>query len=159
MIELILREYTGKDFDDILWLLQQLAAATSDGGCLEAEDLAQVLAEMVAWPGLYFNAVAERQGSVIGFVSLVFYKTTFHAGGTALINELVVDPQYRGQGIGRALIEHAKQEAGARGMEELEVGTESGNKAAQAFYRRCGFDEEHILFGMELNGNYQESPH
>jgi len=35
-------------------------------------------------------------------------------------------------------------------MDELEVGTETGNGPARQFYRKCGFDEEYVLLGMEF---------
>ena len=48
------------------------------------------------------------------------------------------------------MVERAKEEALRRGMDELEVGTEKTNEGAQAFYKKCGFDEEYVLLGMEF---------
>jgi hypothetical protein len=31
------------------------------------------------------------------------------------------------------------------------VATEVDNRRARDFYRRCGFDQEFVLFGQELN--------
>jgi len=36
-------------------------------------------------------------------------------------------------------------------INEIEVGTEKGNAAAQRFYRNSGFDVEYVLFGMEFH--------
>jgi ribosomal protein S18 acetylase RimI-like enzyme len=105
---------------------------------------------MAANPDFYFTLVAEQEGHVIGFISLLFYRVWFHPGGTALINELIVDDRYRNQGIGALLIDAAVKEAHSRGMDEIEVGTEQENLGAQRFYRRCGFNETYLLLGMEF---------
>ncbi len=94
--------------------------------------------------------------TVIGFLSAVFYETPFHDKGTCLINELIVDADRRGAGVGRALVETAKAEARRRGMDEIEVGTEKTNLAAQRFYQRVGFDEEFVLLSQDFHK--QEEP-
>jgi GNAT superfamily N-acetyltransferase len=107
---------------------------------------------MEQYPEIYCNLIAEEDGDAVGFLSLIFYKTFFHRGGTALINELVISQPYRSKGVGTALMARAKEEALTRGMDELEVATGQENRRAQAFYRKCGFDGEYILFGMEFRG-------
>ena len=85
-----------------------------------------------------------------GFLSMIFYRTFFHRGGTALVNELVVDGQQRGLGLGQLLMQTAITEALARDMDEIEVGTEEDNQAVQAFYSRAGLNERYVLLGMEF---------
>lgn len=131
-------------------LLLQLTEVAHETGFLDPERLQELFDELSAQPDMYLNLVAESGGQVVGFISVVFYKTLFHRGGTALINELVVDRGARGMGIGRALVERVVAEARARGMDEVEVGTEQSNQRAKAFYRGCGFDEEYVLLGMEF---------
>ncbi len=48
--------------------------------------------------------------------------------------------------------EATRAEARRRGMDEIEVGTEKTNLAAQRFYRRVGFDEEYVLLGEDFHG-------
>jgi ribosomal protein S18 acetylase RimI-like enzyme len=108
---------------------------------------------MQSSPGTYHNLVAEVQGRVVGLLSLVCYRTLFHQGGTALINELVVQAGQRGRGVGRLLVREAVRRARAAGMDEVEVSTESGNRAAAGFYRACGFHRRYVLLGMEFDGS------
>ncbi|MDD5601285.1 MAG: GNAT family N-acetyltransferase [Actinomycetota bacterium] len=89
--------------------------------------------------------VAVKDGDIIGFISIIFYKTLFHSGGTALINELIVSEDYRRKGVGKKLISKAIKIAKQRGMDEIEVGTEKKNIIAQSFYKKCGFNNEYIL--------------
>jgi GNAT superfamily N-acetyltransferase len=141
------------DLASVRGLLAQLAEHISAGGrSVAGIDIESIFREMREAPGVYQNWVAVEGERVIGFLSLMFYKTLFHDGGTAQINELIVERDRRGAGVGRLLIERAVAEARRRGMDEIEVGTEKGNAAAQRFYRKNGFDEEYVLLGMEFHG-------
>lgn len=151
MSAILVRPCLPADLPAVHSLLAQLEEVASSGGGLSLKQLAAMYDEMDTAPDFYLNLVAVSGETVLGFISLVFYKTFFHKGGTALINELVVSSAARGQGIGRMLIEQAQCEALARGMDELEVGTEEENTAAQKFYQACGFDESYVLLGMEFD--------
>ena len=59
--------------------------------------------------------------------------------GSAYLSKCYVDRAWRGSGIADALIEHAVADAGAAGHRAIVLGTNRGNKAAQAFYKRHGF--------------------
>jgi len=59
------------------------------------------------------------------------------------MHHLYVEPQFRSMGIGRQLIEGAKQKASALSCSYLTVGTHPDNSAAQAMYQACGFEQRH----------------
>ena len=105
---------------------------------------------MQAQPKVYRNFVAESEGRIVGFLSMVLYRTFFHAGGTALINELVVADGFQGRGIGRSLVKQAVGTADDLGMNEVEVATTFENTNAVAFYKKCGLTDESLLLGTEL---------
>ncbi|NMB57765.1 MAG: GNAT family N-acetyltransferase [Chloroflexi bacterium] len=140
-----------KDIPAVVCLMTQLAEVATGGYEFETDRLRDLFVKMAARPDTYANFVYEDEGKVVGFLSEVFYMTFFHRVGTAQVNELVVDDNYRGKGIGHALMKAAEEEARRRNMDELEVGTESDNLKAQAFYRKYGFDGEYILFGLEFD--------
>ena len=83
--------------------------------------------------------VAEVNGQVVGFLALSFVPVL--SGLRALIDDLAVDPAYRRQGIGAALVEAAVQRADRRGVTHLLVDTSRGDPSACEFYRACGFDD------------------
>jgi ribosomal protein S18 acetylase RimI-like enzyme len=139
-----------KDLTTVVNLITQLADVASGGKDFDLQRFHDLFLQMTAKPETYANFVYEDEGKVVGFLSEVFYMTFYHRVGTAQVNELVVDDSYRGKGIGHALMKAAEEEARRRKMDELEVGTERENLKAQEFYRKYGFDEEYILFGMEF---------
>jgi ribosomal protein S18 acetylase RimI-like enzyme len=145
-----IRSCEKRDLKAVAGLLNELKDVAAADIDFTEENLLNVFEQMKDH-SFYLNLVAEIDGTIAGFISVVFYKTLFHKGGTALINELIISRSYRGKGIGRLLIERVKEEAVNRGMDELEVGTEKTNEAAQAFYKKCGFDEEFVLLGMEFD--------
>ncbi len=148
MIEV--RELRYGDLDAVVSLLGQLGEVTSTGSPIEDRSVHKTYELMVRFPDVYRNYVAVEHSRVVGLISLVFYKTLLHEGGTALINELVVSGSERGRGIGTRLIKAGIAAAREYGMEEIEVGTESGNRDARRFYKHIGFNLEYVLFGMEF---------
>ena len=60
--------------------------------------------------------------------------------GYAYIEDISVKPDYRGEGIGRALINHAITWAKEKGFPGLMLETQDNNVAACRLYARCGFE-------------------
>ncbi len=85
----------------------------------ERERLAQL------WLPASETYVAESDSTVVGFASLVGDEV----GG------LFVDPDHHRQGVGRALLDHARQHRGT-----LEVAVFEENHLARAFYTAYGFE-------------------
>ncbi len=145
-----IRPFEPRDLPEANRLIRQLGVDVGFSQTMTPEQLEDGFTAMQKYPDLYTTLVAVQDGRVVGMISLLFYRVWLHPGGTALINELIVAQGYRGQGIGAQLIRAAIQAARARGLDEIEVGTERTNLGAQRFYKRCGFDQEYVLLGMEF---------
>ena len=79
--------------------------------------------------------LARREGIAVGYL-LAHQTLTLFAGGQILeILELYVEANYRGEGIGKALVEEAIHRAMATGCLEAVVST----RRAQGFYEALGF--------------------
>ena len=89
---------------------------------------------MARSPETYLNLVAVESEGVVGFVSAIFYRSFFHEGGTAMINELVVDEARRREGVGRTLVDAVIAEARSREMDEVEVSTAKENDRSLGGY-------------------------
>jgi len=76
--------------------------------------------------------VAERDGSVIGFVGLII------RGRQGEIEPVVVSFAARGQGIGRSLVETAVEAARAEGVDQLKASPVARNSHAIDFFHSLG---------------------
>lgn len=99
--------------------------------------------------GLFF--VADHQGAVSGILSCMERRIGSDrqaARRVLFIDTMAVDEPSRGQGIGRQLLDFARQFAAAHAYDGLELQVNARNEAARAMYARCGFTEKSI--NMEL---------
>jgi GNAT superfamily N-acetyltransferase len=62
----------------------------------------------------------------------------FH-GPFALLDELYLDKEFRGRGLGQEAVEFAADWARDRGLQAIRLETAQDNFAAQALYRKCGY--------------------
>jgi ribosomal protein S18 acetylase RimI-like enzyme len=67
--------------------------------------------------------------------------STFFARPVVNIHDLSVIPGYRGQGVGRRLLEHVEARARELGCAKLTLEVNAGNVGAQHLYRRFGFSD------------------
>lgn len=74
------------------------------------------------------------------------------AGGIEIKN-IAVDTEFQGEGIGTALLQHASDNAAARGYKELLIGTGDHSVKELALYKKNGFREFHIIRNF-FNDNY-----
>lgn len=79
--------------------------------------------------------VAENSGGeLLGLVHFFPHSHTWHAGPVCYLNDLYVNPQIRGGGIGRALIEAVIEEAKRRDWAEVYWLTQQHNAVARGLY-------------------------
>jgi GNAT superfamily N-acetyltransferase len=84
--------------------------------------------------------VAREARRVVGMVSLLFTISTAEGGPVALLEDMVVEPERRRAGIGRALLDAAIDHARAAGLARITLLTDRANEAALRFYGREGFE-------------------
>ena len=91
--------------------------------------------------------VAESGGRVVGYLS-VHQSVPLPSHRHVLeVNGLAVDPGHQGRGVGRRLVEEAKQEARRRGARKLSLRVLAPNVSARRLYEGCGFVVEGVLKG------------
>ncbi len=87
--------------------------------------------------GIMFLACDQTEQAV-GFATLYFPYSSVRAMAICLMNDLYTLPACRGQGVGRALINHCRSWASEQGYPELVWNTEQSNSTAQALYGSTG---------------------
>ena len=75
----------------------------------------------------------------IGVAVLRFRPAIWSAGLECYLAELYVVPERRGQGAGRALLEHAVRLAREHGADTMDIGVDESDTVARRLYERLGF--------------------
>lgn len=91
--------------------------------------------------------VSERDHELVGYFILTFgYSIEFH-GVNAVLDELYVQPDARGQGLGKRALELAEAVCKELGIRALHLVVERRNTPAHELYRRAGFTahDRHIM--------------
>jgi GNAT superfamily N-acetyltransferase len=81
---------------------------------------------------------AWRGDRLVGYACLYWHFSSTRAVETVLMNDLYVEAEARGEGVGRALIEAAAEVARERGSPILEWSTAPDNATAQRLYDSTG---------------------
>jgi GNAT superfamily N-acetyltransferase len=100
----------------------------------DVDMFAIALRAKLADPSSYL-AVAEREGSLIGYVAGYSHPTFYAGGSTAWVDELLVDATFRGRGIGRRLMEAFEAWARSHACALVSLAT----SGAGPFYQRLGY--------------------
>jgi GNAT superfamily N-acetyltransferase len=129
------REARAGDFDAVMGLYRQLHPGDSLGG-REAE----VFAEILGTPGLRLF-VLEVDGIVVAttYFNLI-PNLTRGAAPYAVIENVVVDADRRGTGLGKQIMARTLQAAWDAGCYKVMLMTGSRTPATHQFYKACGFD-------------------
>ena len=83
--------------------------------------------------------VAERADGVVGMCTGQLVVSTAEGGPALLVEDVVVDPDHRGRGVGRALLAALADWARGRGVRRLQLLADGSNGPALAFYDRLGW--------------------
>jgi GNAT superfamily N-acetyltransferase len=93
---------------------------------------------------------AWHQGRLVGFACLYWTYSSTRAAEVAVMNDLFVDPNVRGLGIGKVLIEASAEAARVRGSRHIEWLTHIDNRGAQRLYEQFRADRS-SWFGYEID--------
>lgn len=95
--------------------------------------------------------VAEHtDASLLGFCTAYQDLHSVRFGYRVWIEDLAVDPAQRSQGIGKALLDAAKDWARERGATHLELDSALARTDAHRFYEREGCEYKSFSFGWQL---------
>jgi GNAT superfamily N-acetyltransferase len=130
----MIKKLTKTDFPDFIYLLHQL------------------------WPGKNINSKKCRQiykyylkndnylilgyfaeAGLIGALTLSLRRTFFHNGRTTIIEDLIVDKDWREKGIGRKLVKQAEKILHKLGIKNIELNTDFHREVARKFWLSLGY--------------------
>jgi ribosomal-protein-alanine N-acetyltransferase len=142
---------------------------------MEEKDLPAVLAiERVSFPNPWHESTfrGEIQNRSISFPlvivqkednQVVGYIVFWQIGEEVQVNNIAIHPEFRRQGLGEALLRHALARVKQQGANFVTLEVRQSNFAAQALYRKLGFQplgvrrfyysnpaEDAIVMGLDL---------
>ena len=96
--------------------------------------------------------VAEREGKVVGYTYAGLEGVDYMAlrGPAGALYDIVVDPEFRGQGVGQKLLEATITALRERGAPRIVLSTAEKNASARRLFARAGFRETMIEMTREL---------
>lgn len=141
-----IRKARRKDLPLLLELLAQMDGEPR----LPAAHAQRVFREMSLYPSYasYFGCV---HGKPVGTFSLLVYPTLVHSGAyEALVDAVVVEPAWRGRGIGGAMMAEAMRLAAEAGCYKLVLSSDAKRDDAHRFYRSLGFRQHGVSFWIDI---------
>jgi GNAT superfamily N-acetyltransferase len=134
---------------DLPGILRVLAESGIDGGrSFTLEEARAHLAMMRAWRG-YRLLAAFIDGEIAGTYSLLVIDKLGKRGTPAgVVEDVAVAPHRQGQGIGRAMMEHALQECRKAGCYKLALSSNVKREGAHGFYESLGFERHGYSFAV-----------
>lgn len=125
------------DAKDLCKLMSELVGHTC-----ELETLREQLALILADPhyGLF---VADDGGRVAGTVmGIACYDLAFNGQKFGIIENVITDADYRGQGVGRRMFEAVEQWAVEQGCAYIQLVSSAYRTGAHQFYEKIGYTRE-----------------
>lgn len=128
-----------RDAADIVALLDGYARDPMGGGAPLGDDVrAELVPGLANTPGA-FSLIARLDGEAVGLADCFTTFSTFVARPLINIHDLAVRPEYRGRGLGKALLNAVEAEARKRGACKITLEVLSGNERAKALYASRGY--------------------
>ena len=99
--------------------------------------------------------VAEQRGQVVGYVyaGVEGYDYMSLRGPAGVLHDVVVEPEHRGRGIGRMLLDAAIVALKAHAAPRVVLTTAEQNASAQRLFARAGFRRTMVEMTRELTGD------
>ena len=102
-------------------------------------ELVARLAPLLEHPDSEVLLAFSGDGVAVGYTLTRFFPSLWFEGVEAFLEDLFIAPEARGGGIGARLVEEVARRARARRVSSISLNTNENNAAAQALYRRAGF--------------------
>lgn len=100
---------------------------------------AEILDEVLSAPGTVVFAAKSDTGRIAGMLSLI--RSRCILADKYWIEDVVVDPAFRGQGLGRLLVRKAVEHLRAEGGGRIELTSNPTRTAARNLYQSEGFEK------------------
>ncbi len=132
-----IRSVGEKDIPLLLSLIRELATYEKLLQDVVATD-DKLRAALFGNPPAAYGLIAELDGNAVGYAIYFYNFSSFLSQPGLYLEDLFVRPEFRGQGIGKALLLHLAKIANQRGCARMEWTVLDWNEPAKGFYRQLG---------------------
>lgn len=143
-MDITLREANGDDLSAILSLYAQLGQ--DDGSVLPLVEAIGIFRKINDYPD-YRIHVAVYGNRIIGTFALLIMDNLGHLGApSAVLEDVVVAKELRGQGVGGRMMDYANDLCRRKGCYKMTFSSNINREAAHRFYESLGFRKHGYSF-------------
>jgi GNAT superfamily N-acetyltransferase len=148
MTEVCCREASKTDLPHVLQLYSQ--PGMDDGKVLSLSEAEHLFENMARYPD-YKLYVAVHREVIVGAFALLIMDNLGHMGApSAVIEDVVVDPEWQARGVGRMMMHHALRVAGKKGCYKAVLSSNLKREGAHLFYESLGFERHGYSFRIDI---------
>lgn len=140
MVNIVFNEATTLDIPDLIKLLSVLFSIEKDfipDFTKQQKGLALLIQNNA---NATIQVARDASGKVIGMVSAQLVISTAEGAASAWIEDMVVNANYRGQGIGKQLLKYVRAWAKAKGATRAQLLVDITNTDAIAYYKQLNWE-------------------
>lgn len=140
MVSIVFNEATTLDIPDLIKLLSVLFSIEKDfipDFTKQQKGLALLIQNNA---NATIQVARDASGKVIGMVSAQLVISTAEGAASAWIEDMVVNANYRGQGIGKQLLKYVRAWAKAKGATRAQLLVDITNTDAIAYYKQLNWE-------------------
>ena len=117
-----------------------------DGKVLSLSEAERLFERISHYPD-YNIYVAVYDGQIVGSFELLIMDNLGHLGApSAVIEDVVVDPNFQGRGVGKMMMQKALQICKRKGCYKAALSSNLKRERAHAFYESLGFERHGYSF-------------
>jgi GNAT superfamily N-acetyltransferase len=146
-MEIIFREATAVDLPAILSLYGQLGQ--DDGTVLGLDEATSIFNRLRSYPD-YRIHVALADSKIIGTFALLIMDNLAHRGArSAILEDVVVDEEQRGQGVGKQMMVYAGDLCREKRCYKMALNSNRHRVEAHRFYESLGYERHGYSFALQ----------
>ncbi len=146
---MLIREADENDLPSVIKLLNSMDEEEG----LSPQDALLVWKRIVSYP-YYKVMVLEDENEIAGTFNLIILDNLGHNGlKPAIVENVIVAPEKRGKGFGKAMMRFAMEKAKSLGCYKLMLSSNKKRVDAHMFYESLGFTRHGFSFITEVNND------
>ncbi len=95
--------------------------------------------------GMSHVLVAVHEGIIVGMATVQTLISTAEGGCVGLVEDVIVDREFRGRGIGTLLLEYIVEWSRSRNLKRLQLLADHENHSALAYYAKHGWSTTSLI--------------